>query len=676
MTSHIERIRYHIIASHRTLYGLAFAIVLGIAGLLRLGWWGVGSFASDEARLSWLALRMMRDGDFITSGITSSAGARNLPASVYAFLPPYAISPDPLIATLFVGLLNLLAVIGVWWLMKRIAHTWDIGARHADWVALGAMLYVATNPFAVFFSRNIWTQNLLFPLALALLLLLWWARHAPPQRRFGALIGASAVAGIGFQIHLAGVALLGVWVWGAMSGRWWRPRRDALGVVIGASLALMTLAPFLIASLTDSPHYLRDYTEALGQGERRFDAQALGYGLRIAIGYDWNYLALGDTGTIGEDSALLAGAMGLVLMIGLLMGLGRYATQKASRWALTLVACLILTPILVFTPHSTPPRLHYLLAILAGVPCLIGLAWATPRRLVRAIVIPLTLMICALWAWQGIVSLARIDGQTAPNGMGTTLQSVRDTTLSALADIPPERTLIAHTQSDDIEGRGEPAIWAVLAWERLQAGYLRIVHGWHTLILPADEASLFTDADGMPAWEEAVFWADSVGIDSHTFNPINGAPPIYRMDFPADERILPDVYAVLDAPIAFETGLTLVGWQTRTISGRYRVSMVYRVVDDVPPDAGTVQQFTHLRAPDNPGGAPDFISDIPLGASNWRDGDWLISMADFFLPADFSPDAWHLDIGHYRLQDGRRFTRSDDAGDFIRLPATSDDAGR
>ena len=100
---------------------LTVIFVLVLAAVLRLGYAGVNPFASDEARLSVLALEMGREGHLIRTGIPNSAGSRNLPASVYAFVLPYILSTDPLVATQYVGVLNVLAVFGIWWITRRTA---------------------------------------------------------------------------------------------------------------------------------------------------------------------------------------------------------------------------------------------------------------------------------------------------------------------------------------------------------------------------------------------------------------------------------------------------------------------------------------------------------------------------------------------------------------------------
>ncbi|MBZ0292727.1 MAG: hypothetical protein K8L99_09225, partial [Anaerolineae bacterium] len=136
----------------------ALALLLLLGALLRFGWPGVTSFAFDEARLSLISLQMARGGQFAFLGMPSSVGVPNLPAAAWIYAVPYAISPDPLLASLFSGLLSLLGVLGLWWLAR---HAWG------PWAALIAALFLAASPFSALYARSVWAQNLLAPLAVA-----------------------------------------------------------------------------------------------------------------------------------------------------------------------------------------------------------------------------------------------------------------------------------------------------------------------------------------------------------------------------------------------------------------------------------------------------------------------------------------------------------------------------
>src|SRR5690606_33742501 len=137
---------------------LALLAILLLGAALRFGWPGVNSFAYDEARLSLISLSMARGGEFATLGMPSSARVPNLPAAAWIFALPYAVSPDPLVATGFASLLSWLAVPLVWALGRR---AWGPGP------GLLAALFLAASPYGVLYGRSIWAQNLLAPMAAA-----------------------------------------------------------------------------------------------------------------------------------------------------------------------------------------------------------------------------------------------------------------------------------------------------------------------------------------------------------------------------------------------------------------------------------------------------------------------------------------------------------------------------
>jgi hypothetical protein len=119
--------------------------ILVLAVVLRMGWPGLSEFKYDEARLSGLALDWVRGGPLPLAGMTSSTGVSNPPLSVYLLALPYALASSPIVATLFIGLLNVLAVAGCYALARR----WY--GRTAAWVS--ALLFAA-GPWAILYRAN------------------------------------------------------------------------------------------------------------------------------------------------------------------------------------------------------------------------------------------------------------------------------------------------------------------------------------------------------------------------------------------------------------------------------------------------------------------------------------------------------------------------------------------
>jgi hypothetical protein len=185
--------------------------VLALGAWLRLGWPGVSPFAFDEARVSDLALQMARQGQFATLGMPSSTGIPNLPATVWLCALLFAVSIHPQVAIAFTGLLNVLAIAGIWWLARE---AW------AKWPGLIAALLFASSPYLVFYGHSIWSQDLLAPFAV-----LWAVTAVVGVRRDSALA-------LGLHAFLAGLSGNSTW---PVSAWPWLPSGSACASASGGT---------------------------------------------------------------------------------------------------------------------------------------------------------------------------------------------------------------------------------------------------------------------------------------------------------------------------------------------------------------------------------------------------------------------------------------------------------
>lgn len=664
-----------------TLIGLCL-----LAAGLRLLPVGVNSFASDEARVSLLALQTARGEQFARFGIASSAGARNLPASIYAFVPPYFISSDALLATWYVALLNILSVVGVWGGVRRC---------YGRWAAFLAALWLAANPFAVVFSRNIWTQNLLVPLATLWLITAFFATTTDKSRlRFALIMLNIFIAGVAFQVHLAGLSLIPAALVVFLRFRWWR---CFLPVIIGGVLALLPLVPFLYHAACCAPELINEYRAAAGGGDSAIDAQSLLFTLRIAVGYDWAYMADGEwnSGAASVPLAVLAGVIAMGGVAGSFlphpstpspnMERGSRNPANSTKILAELALILLIATVITFAYHSTPVRLHYQLGALPAVAVFIGRGasfFLSARPLIHTQTTPtpalvshrkalrfarggisnfptyiggvsgvFIVLIALIWSVQLIAAFTQIQAKVAPGGIGSLLKAP----YQVVQAIPHDAPVLVHTVSDDVTTRGEPATWAVLLWEREH----RVIDGWSVLILPPEPAYILSEEASIPAWEEL----DAAGLiqASRYFYPVEGMPSYYLTQY--DGVSQPEGFTLLATPIPFENGLTLLGWKARQLPDRLRLSTMYHI--DSLPEPGMYRQFTHLRdAAMLDAEHPVLIADVPLSSQNWRAGDTLIVMADFFPTA---PGEFWFDVGQYAADRFGRFARRDGQGDSVRI---------
>lgn len=141
------------------LNSLLFLLIFLTAGLFRLTNLDLIEFKADEAINLFLASRPLFGHPFPPGGTVSSIGILNPPLFNYFLFPLVAISTDPRIVSFFIGLINSLAVGFFFLVVRRFFGKTE---------ALLAGLLLAFSPWAILFSRKIWTQNLIVPLMVLL----------------------------------------------------------------------------------------------------------------------------------------------------------------------------------------------------------------------------------------------------------------------------------------------------------------------------------------------------------------------------------------------------------------------------------------------------------------------------------------------------------------------------
>ncbi len=205
------------------------AALLLLAVTVRMGWPGLTEFKADEARLLALAWDMAEWKYFPIRGISNSAGFANPPMAVWLYALPLFIWKHIYAATLYTGLLNVLAIIGVWWLARRY---WGSTA------AIITALLLTTNPWAIHHARKIWAQNLIVPFVVG------WAICGllvyVDQRKWF-LIGHFLCVAIAVQAHLAAISLVPATL---MLLLLYHRRIDWHIFAIGTGISVLTIVPF------------------------------------------------------------------------------------------------------------------------------------------------------------------------------------------------------------------------------------------------------------------------------------------------------------------------------------------------------------------------------------------------------------------------------------------------
>ncbi|RME45135.1 MAG: hypothetical protein D6791_11465, partial [Chloroflexi bacterium] len=250
-------------------------LIFGIAFALRLGWLDLIQFNFDEARHLERSLAVLTEGRPALIGSPSSVGPAKPPLMVYLLIPPLLISRDPVVATGFIALLNVGAVIGCFWL-----------AREYFGLVAGLVsgLLFAASPWAVIFSRKIFTADLVPPFVV---LFFWSLSRALVKQEQRHLVLACIWLACLLQITFSTLPLALVM---ALILVVYRSRIQLRSLAGGAVAGGLLFVPYLYYDLTHGLANLRGLLKA-SAGASRFDFLAVRYALSLIAGDNLHALA-------------------------------------------------------------------------------------------------------------------------------------------------------------------------------------------------------------------------------------------------------------------------------------------------------------------------------------------------------------------------------------------------
>jgi hypothetical protein len=344
------------------LYWVAAVGILVLAVVLRLGRLDLVQFRDDQATLLRLAEDMVRLGRFPLAGMTSSVGIPIAPTFEYVLAPIVAVSRDPRVATAAIGLAN----------VAGIAGTLVLGWRWFSPLAgVVAGLVYATNPWAVFYARKVWSNDVVAPTAV---LLLFCLDNAVVGGQVGWGLAAFPVFAIGVEFHPAFVLLAPLLVvLGAVMVR----RGHVKHVAVGLGLAAVTTVPYLIYTFQTQGTYLRLLATSGGAGPAQIDADGAARVMGLIGGWrNFNVEGLDSNALLPGRAAAVPGAVETVLLaIGVaaavMLVIG--SREVAHRVRAAALLLWVLLPMLLTVRHSIPLYDYYFLFVLPAGALLVGL---------------------------------------------------------------------------------------------------------------------------------------------------------------------------------------------------------------------------------------------------------------------------------------------------------------
>jgi hypothetical protein len=391
--------------SARRLYAVAAIAIIVLTIFLRLWRLDLVEFIDDQAAALRLAEDMVRLGRVPLAGMTNSLGVPQGATFEYFLAPVVALSRDPRVATGAIGLANAAGVAG----------TLLLGWRWFSPLAgVVAGLVYATNPWAVFFARKVWNNDVLAPTAVLLMFCLdnavvggrvWWGVAAFPVFALGVAFHPSF--GLLAPLLLAlGVILV--------------RRRQVAQLAIGLGLAAITAVPYFIYNLQTQWTYVRVLGSSFAPPPRT-DGEGPGAVMGLIGGWDnWyveslhiEYLLPGRVASApGRIETLF---LGIGMLAALLLAFGVRRADRRLRLRAAGLLAWVLLPMLLTIRHTIPLYDYYYLFVLPAGALLIGLgihelaALCWSRRGGRILVGGALAAIIGVAAIQSVMVLRELD---------------------------------------------------------------------------------------------------------------------------------------------------------------------------------------------------------------------------------------------------------------------------
>ena len=644
------------------IHRLLIILVLWLAAALRWTQLGLVEFKFDEAHILGMAYQLAAGDSFpILSGGTS-LGIQRGAVSVYLQAIPLAlVGKHPEVAVWWGAALGVLAVALVYLLGRRVA---------SSRVGLLAALFMAANPWLVFYDRKLWAHiQVLFSV---LLLLLAW--NVVVRQRSRSAFWFPIVAVLQMLSHVLAVVQLLSWL-GALliAPRRWFRRQTAWGVLVAALLA----APYIWALLNAAGENDVEKIASFGAffdggldffpGNRWLQAQQqlTGSGISSLVSLR------GDSGLWWWANELLTPLILAVMALGLLRCVLWLRQPHRKRTAHLLLAwtagpmmVLGLSPISVYAQYWTvllPLPALYLALGLDGVGQILS-GWRLNRRVVSLAVGFAALMLTMVWIGSYGAVLSVVNAGGGVQAFGIPLQRWQQATAEARdwANRLGTEEIRVAVHGVDPARSGDPAVVALLIgnppWARFVEPSSPVA-----LLMKIDQPSLYYWALDAPE-TEAKLAALGDEVQAGARDDLSLAR-LYRLP-PFTESALS--YTPLDPVPEFDVGLALIGYdfpEDTADSASVEITLIWQVLEP-HPDVRTrdFTAFNHVLDADT-GDRVAQVDGFSVLSRDWWPGDVIVQPYALTL----APGTYRWRVGLYSRADGGR-AQLVSGGDSIDLP--------
>lgn len=662
---------------------LALWGVILLAALTRLSHLDLIEFKVDEVGHLVRALRILEEHRLPAVGSQASVGIAKPPMMSVLMAIPLLFGRDPRLASGFIALLNVAAVGGCFLLARRYYNLR---------VALIAAGLFAANPWAIVFSRKVFTADVLAPF----LVLYLYALHAAVIDRaaWGWLVGVLSL-GIMLSITFSPLPLALLLVVCVLG---WRKQVRWGHLLAGAGLALLLFVPYLCAQLAN----LRDiralvHAALQGGGPAEPGPGALQVATWLHSGRNLGALAgAAFTSFAPAHSPLrildsLAALLFGVAVLGVI-AMAAEAWLRAERSAqlprYALLAVWLVISLATVSAGMVRVEVQYLVILypagFLAMAIVVDRVWMALAALESRRRSWARISRCGLVAVLGTVIIWQVccvfylyhfvAAHDTAGGYGVPLRSWlavastvrREAAATGIADV------WAIVDGTDVSYEQTPAILSYLLGPELEVTFLG-QGGHEALLLPAGRPALYVVMRGVSPPVEAML--GRLGAQERAALPASGGRAAARLLLvPGHDPA--ELLSLVPQPIdeqRLDSGLVLLGyeWPADAHPGETLRFATFWRFRDIPAAERSVAHslFNHLLTAD--GEKVSQRDGFGLPERYWRPGLMLVQWFELELPAQMPAGDYTLLTGMYRLSDFSRNSVVDEANtpiaDSIRL---------
>jgi len=635
----------------RNLWRAAMLMVLLLAAALRWSQPGLVEFKYDEAHITQIALGIAGGGSLPLLSGGTTLGIQRSAFDAYLLAAPLALLGGHIEAAVWwVAALGVIAVALTYALGRRVA------GRRAGTLAA---LFMAANPWLVFYDRKLWAHiQVVFSV---LLLLMAWQVVAHGRRR--AAFWFPVVAALQSLTHILALVQALSWLAAVLVAprRWWR-RETAWGVLAGLGLmvpyawALATRWQAQGATALDAP--VSTSVATIARSIRGAWQQA--FYLFTGAGFSGLAALTPEGNPWWQTAATLAIPVSLLMIVGILRTV-RWSRGGAGSIGARLLLAWTVGPVLMLSLGVMQVALQYW-TVLLPLPALylaLGLdgiaAWVARRQRPRWILAGAAgaaLAIALVWIGSYSALLGAVNAGWGATAFGVPLSRWQQTLATARDWATRLGTQEVRVAVDGVDPGydSEPAAAASLIgnppWARFVAPQRP-----PALLMAYDRPSLYlwairdAETEALLARVGERVWKQPLGV-GHADAQLYILPPAQNADLG-----IPLVQ--LSPQPVFDAGMALVGYafpETIKAEEAAVVTLVWRVLD--PSQEVRQRDFTAFNHVISASGERVAqVDGLALLSRDWWPGDVLVQRYQIVVP---EPGSYRWRVGLYsRADEGR-----------------------